>query len=70
MYSKKKMEEALKVYHTTKSVGKTVQKLGCPTRRQCTLGLIMREMFRRIESNYLKLTTQQFIRETHLPRLS
>lgn len=28
------MEEALKVYHTTKSVGKTVQKLGYPTRRQ------------------------------------
>lgn len=28
------MEEALKVYHTTKSVGKTVQKLGYPTCRQ------------------------------------
>lgn len=34
MYSKKKMEEALKVYHTTNSVGKTIQKLGYPTRQQ------------------------------------
>ena len=34
MYSKTKIEEALKVYHTTKSVSKTIQKLGYPTRRQ------------------------------------
>lgn len=34
MYSKEKIEKALKVYHTTKSVGKTIQILGYPTRRQ------------------------------------
>ncbi len=34
MYSKEKIEKALKVYHTNKSVGKTIRILGYPTRRQ------------------------------------
>lgn len=34
MYSKKQIEEAIKIYHTTKSVGETVRILGYSTRRQ------------------------------------